>query len=91
MLNRVVPVGSKKVVSIQIDEVIVQRLDAFVTGTNHSRAWVIRRAINELIEREDERDRLTRQALESVATERTKSHKRVRHWAEVLGRGEKPV
>ena len=49
-----------------------------------SRGWIVRQALSAWIEREEERNRLTREALDDVGAGRVIDHQAVQAWADRL-------
>jgi predicted transcriptional regulator len=53
-----------------------------------SRGWIMKQALSAWIAQEEERDRLTREALADVDAGRVIGHQAVQAWADSLGAGE---
>lgn len=64
---------------------LVEQLDQYANRLERSRGWIVKEAIGAWIEREAERDRLTREALESADAGRLIDHERVEEWLDSLG------
>ena len=64
---------------------LVEELDRYAGRMDRSRGWIVKEAVGEWIEREAERDRLTREALESADAGRLIDHERVEEWLDSLG------
>jgi predicted transcriptional regulator len=64
---------------------LVQKLDQYAERLERSRGWIVKQAIGDWIDREAERDRLTREALASADAGRLIDHDRVEEWLESLG------
>lgn len=71
---------------------LVRRIDEYAERLERSRGWIVKEALGEWVDREAERDRLTRQALESVDAGRLIDHERVEEWLNSLSSANpKPV
>lgn len=71
---------------------LVEQLDRFAERLERSRGWIVRQAVGDWIDREAERDRLTREALASADAGRLIDHERVEEWLDSLGTPDrKPV
>ncbi len=71
---------------------LVQKIDEYAERLERSRGWIVKEAVGEWVDREAERDRLTRQALESVDAGRLIDHERVEEWLDSLSsENPKPV
>jgi predicted transcriptional regulator len=64
---------------------LVQKLDQYAERLERSRGWIVKEAVGAWINREAERDRLTRQALASADAGRLIDHARVEEWLDSLG------
>lgn len=67
---------------------LAEQVDALAARWDRPRGWILNRALADLVEQENERDRLTRQGLESARGGRTVSHERVRAWVDSIAAGE---
>lgn len=72
-------------VTAQLPVELVQRLDQYAERLERSRGWIVKQAVGDWIEREAERDRLTRKALASADAGRLIDHERVEEWLDSLG------
>lgn len=63
---------------------LVEKLDQYADRMERSRGWVVKEAVGDWIEREEARDRLTREALESADAGRLIDHGRVEEWLDDL-------
>jgi len=70
-----------KVVTAHIPLPLVARVDELAARLDRPRGWIVRQALSEWIAQEDERDRLTRLALDSVDAGRVVDHEKVKTWA----------
>jgi predicted transcriptional regulator len=71
---------------------LAEKIDRLAERFERSRAWIVKEALIAWVEQEEERDRLTREALADVDAGRVLDHDDVQAWAESLGAGEpKPL
>ena len=63
---------------------VIEKLDEYAGRLERSRGWIVKEAVDDWIVREVERDRLTREALNSVDAGRLIDHERVEEWLESL-------
>jgi predicted transcriptional regulator len=63
---------------------LIEKLDEYAGRLERSRGWIVKEAVDDWIDREAERDRLTREALDSVDAGRLIDHERVEEWLESL-------
>ena len=73
-----------KVITAHVPLPLAERIDALATKLDRSRGWVMREALQTLIDQEDEKDRLTWAALASVDAGRVVAHEDVKAWAASL-------
>ena len=66
------------------------RVDQMAARLERSRGWIVKQALAAWIDQEEERSRLTREALADVDTGRVIDHQAVQAWADSLGT-DKPV
>jgi len=64
---------------------LVKKLDEYAERLERSRGWIVKEAVGGWIDREAERDRLTREALASADAGRLIDHERVEEWLDSLG------
>ncbi|AVK29715.1 ribbon-helix-helix, copG family protein (plasmid) [Pseudomonas aeruginosa] len=64
---------------------LAERVDAIAERLERSKNWIVRQALSAWIDQEDERSRLTREALDDVDAGRVVDHQAVQAWAESLG------
>jgi predicted transcriptional regulator len=63
-------------------------VDALASRLERSRGWIIKQALADWVDQEEERDRLTREALADVDAGRVIDQESVRAWAQSLGTDE---
>jgi predicted transcriptional regulator len=66
-----------RVVTANLPEDLVVRMDEIATRMDRSKSWIIRQAVSEWIAEEERRDELTREALKDVDEGRTIPHEEV--------------
>ena len=76
--------SATKVVTAHLPEDLAERLDEFAARNERSRGWVVKRALLSYIEWEEEKDRLTVEALEEAERIGTIPHEEVVAWARSL-------
>lgn len=79
-------------VTAHLPREFVEKLDQYADRLERSRGWIVKEAVGDWLDREAERDRLTREALASVDAGRLIDHERVEEWIDSLGSPDrKPV
>jgi len=63
---------------------LAERVDEIADRLDRSKNWIVRQALCAWLDQEDERNRLTREALADVDAGRVISHQAVQAWAESL-------
>jgi predicted transcriptional regulator len=74
-----------KTFTAHVPEELADLVDALAQRWDRPRGWVVNRALADLVEQENERDRLTRIGLQSARAGRTVPHEQVRAWVKSLG------
>lgn len=67
---------------------LAEKVDAVASRLDRSRGWVVKQALAEWVAVEEERHRMTLQALAEVDAGRVISHAAMQAWAESLGTDE---
>jgi len=67
---------------------LAEKVDAVASRLDRSRGWVIKQALADWVDVEEERHRMTLQALADVDAGRVISHGAMLSWAESLGTNE---
>ena len=67
---------------------LAERIGQLAERLGRSRGWVVEEALTAWVEQEEERDRLTREALADVDAGLLIDHQAVQAWADSLGAGE---
>ncbi len=63
---------------------LAERVDEIAERLERSKNWIVKQALSAWIDQEEERSRLTREALDDVDAGRVINHKDVQAWAESL-------
>lgn len=63
---------------------LVEKVDQLAARLERSREWIIQQALADWIDQEEERDRLTREALGDVDAGRVMDHQAVQAWVDGL-------
>jgi predicted transcriptional regulator len=75
---------STKVVTAHIPLPLAEKVDQLATRLERSRGWIIKQALSAWVDQEEERQRLTLEALGDVDAGRVIAHEAVQEWAESL-------
>lgn len=67
---------------------LAEKVEVVALRLNRSRGWVMKQALAAWIDQEEERHRLTLEALDDVDASRVIEHRAVTAWAESLGTSE---
>lgn len=73
-----------KVLTTHVPLPLAEKVDALAQRLDRSRAWVVKQALTAWIDQEEERSRLTREALTDVASGQVIDHEQVAAWASSL-------
>jgi len=73
-----------KVLTAHIPLPLAEKVDQMAARLERSRGWIVKQALSAWIAQEEERDRLTREALADVDTGRVIDHQAVQAWADSL-------
>lgn len=76
--------AEKQIMTIQFPKPIVERVDEIAVRLDRSRNWIVKQAVSEWLAREDEKDKLTREALADVDIGEVVDHSEVMAWVEGL-------
>lgn len=63
---------------------LVEKIDRLAERIERSRGWIMKQALSAWIASEEERDRLTHEALADVDTDRVIDHQTVQAWTDSL-------
>jgi predicted transcriptional regulator len=79
-----------KVLTAHIPVELAEKVDAFANRLERSRGWIIKQALADWVSQEEERDRLTREAMADVDAGRVVDHQAVMAWVKSLD-GDNPL
>jgi len=75
---------STRVLTAHIPEELAEKVDSYAKSMERSRAWIVKQALSNWIDWEEEKDRLTLEAIEAADRDGTIPHEEVVAWAESL-------
>ncbi|WP_347176304.1 ribbon-helix-helix domain-containing protein [Undibacterium sp. TS12] len=73
-----------KVVTAHVPVQLAEKVDKLAARLERSRGWIVKQALSAWIEQEEERSRLTLEALAEVDSGHVIDHQAVQAWAESL-------
>lgn len=79
---------STKVLTAHIPLPLADKVDQMAERLERSRGWIMKQALSAWLSQEEERERLTREALADVEAGRVIDHQSVQAWADSLGTDE---
>ena len=79
-----------KVLTAHVPLALAEKVDLLAARLERSRGWVLKQALAAWVDQEEERSRLTREAMADVDAGRVIDHQAVQAWADSLGT-EKPL
>jgi predicted transcriptional regulator len=79
-----------KVLTAHVPLPLAEKVDQMATRLERSRGWIVKQALTAWIDQEEERSRLTREALADVDTGQVIDHQAVQAWADSLS-ADKPL
>ncbi len=85
MMNDWNLVMGTKVVTAHVPLDLAEKVDEMANRLERSRGWIVKQALADWIDQEEERRRLTLEALADVDAGRLIDHEEVRRWADSLG------
>lgn len=74
-----------KVLTAHIPLPLAEKIDQVAGRLERSRGWIMKQALSAWLEQEEQRERLTREALADVDAGQVIDHQAVLAWAESLG------
>jgi predicted transcriptional regulator len=77
-----------KVLTAHVPLPLAEKVDQMAARLERSRGWIMKQALSAWLDQEDERERLTREALADVDAGRVINHQAVQAWADSLGTDE---
>lgn len=78
------PHATTKVFTAHVPLSLAEKVDQVAARLERSRGWIVKQALSAWIDREEERSRLTREALDDVDAGRVIDHQAVQAWADSL-------
>ncbi len=76
--------GDTKVLTAHVPLVLAERVEAMAARLERSRGWVMKQALTAWVDQEEERHRMTLDALADVDAGRVIDHQAVQAWADSL-------
>lgn len=74
-----------KVLTAHVPLPLAEKVDQLAAKLERSRGWIVKQALAAWVDQEEERSRLTREALADVDAGRVIDHQAVQAWADSLG------
>ncbi|MCB1930651.1 MAG: ribbon-helix-helix protein, CopG family [Rhodocyclaceae bacterium] len=74
-----------KVLTAHVPLPLAEKVDQLAARLERSRGWIMKQALSAWVEQEEERSRLTREALADVDAGQVIDHQSVQAWADSLG------
>ena len=75
---------STKVVTAHLPAALADKVDAIALRQERSRGWIVRQALSAWVDRDEERHRMTLEALDDVDHDRVIDHGAMQDWANSL-------
>ena len=79
-----------RVLTAHVPIPLAEKVDQMAARLERSRGWIMKQALSAWIEQEEDRTRLTREALADVDAGHVIDHQAVQAWADSLG-GDEPL
>jgi predicted transcriptional regulator len=76
--------AATKVLTAHVPLPLAEKIDQLAARLDRSRGWIVKQALAAWIDQEEERSRLTREALDDVDAGRVIDHQAVQAWADSL-------
>ena len=73
-----------RVMTAHIPTALAQKVDQMAARMDRSRGWVVKQALADWVDQEEERSRLTLEAMADVDAGRVIDHQAVKAWADSL-------
>lgn len=74
-----------RVVTAHVPIPLAEKVEQMAERLDRSRGWIVKQALSAWVSLEEERDRMTREALADVDAGRVIDHQAVQAWADSLG------
>lgn len=78
------PKTDTRVLTAHVPIALADQVDRLAEKLERSRAWIMKQALAAWVAQEEERDRMTREAMADVKASRVTDHEAVQAWAESL-------
>ena len=82
------PIAETRVLTVHVPVALAEQVDQLADRLERSRGWILKQALSSWIAQQEERDRLTLEALADVDTGQVIDHQAVQAWADSLGTDE---
>ncbi|HEX5484694.1 MAG TPA: ribbon-helix-helix domain-containing protein [Limnobacter sp.] len=76
--------SATKVLTAHVPLALADKVDQMASRLERSRGWIMKQALSAWVALEEERDRLTQEALADVDADRVIDHQAVQAWADSL-------
>jgi len=76
--------AATKVLTVNVSLPLADKVDQMASRLERSRGWIMKQALSAWVAQEEERDRLTQEALSDVDAGRVIDHQAVQAWADSL-------
>ena len=73
-----------KVLTAHVPLPLAEKVDQIAGRLERSRGWIVKQALSAWVDQEEERNRLTREAMAEVETGQVIDHQAVQAWADSL-------
>lgn len=80
--------AATRVLTAHVPLPLADKVDQMASRLDRSRGWIMKQALSVWIAQEEERDRLTQEALADVDASRVIGHQAVQAWVDSLGTGQ---
>lgn len=77
-----------KVLTAHVPLPLAEKVDLMAERLERSRGWIMKQALSAWVDQEEQRERLTREALADVDADRVIDHQAVQAWADSLSTDE---
>lgn len=81
---------NKKVLTVHVPAPLAEKVDQIAVRMEHSRGWIMKQALSAWVDQEEERRRMTVEAMADIEAGQVSEHQSVQAWAESLG-SDKPL
>ncbi len=79
------PPADTKVLTAHVPLPLAEKVDQLASRQERSRGWIVKQALSAWVDQEEERSRLTQEAMVDVDAGRVIDHQAVQAWADSLG------